>query len=71
MTQIKYPTSIHKAVDDDSVIAQLPTNIIEALGSIQETGYHLMLNRRDIYFNRGVVQYSIGSKEAVVTLENG
>ena len=69
MTQIKYPTRIHKSVDDASVIAQLPTNVVEALGPVQETGYHLMLNRRDIFCEGGVIQYVLGANEATVQLE--
>jgi len=69
MTQIKYPTRIHKAVDDSAVLDQLPTNVLAALGTVQETGYHLMLNRRDIYCEGGTVQYVIGDNTTVVQLE--
>ena len=56
------------SLDDKKVLAQLPTNLIEQLGGQEETGFHLFLNRRDIFFERGLVQYFLGQPTVHVEL---
>ena len=53
---------------DDLMLASLPTDIQQKLGSTVETGFHLGLGRRDIFCEGGLVQYVLGAKSISVEL---
>ena len=67
--QIKYPITRISAIDDDAVLEQLPINIREQLGEEEGSGFHIGLGRRDIEFNKGIVQYVLGETTAVVKFD--
>ena len=56
------------ALFDHLIVEQLPKSIVKKLGTIQETGFHLSLGRRDLYFEGGSVAYVLGSSQAEVEL---
>ena len=68
-TKITYPIQSIAAINDDAVIAQLPINIVDQLGPQEESGFHLMLNRRDLFYKHGLVQYTLGERKAHVELD--
>ena len=67
-TTIKYPIKPVPAIDDKAVLNQLPMNIRHQLGTEQESGFHLFLHRRDLIFEGGVVQYTLGANTVIVEL---
>lgn len=67
-TTIKYPIKPVSAIDDNGVLNQLPMNIRHQLGTELESGFHLFLHRRDLIFEGGVVQYTLGADTAIVEL---
>ena len=68
-TKISYPINATASLDDDGVVAQLPINIVEHLGPLEESGFHLMLNLRELFFRHGVVKYTLGERKAHVELD--
>lgn len=62
---IKRPITV---LFDHLIIEQLPKSIIKKLGAIQESGFHLSLGRRDLFFEGGSVAYILGSSQAQVEL---
>ena len=68
-TIISYPIKPIASIDDDAIITQLPTNVVHQLGSLEETGFHLTLHRRDLFFTHGLVQYLLGDNKAHVELD--
>ena len=68
-TKITYPIQSIAAINDEAVLSQLPINIVDQLGVLQETGFHLMLNRRDLFYTHGLVQYVLGTRQAHVELD--
>ena len=68
-TKLSYPITPNASLNDEAVVSQLPINIVEQLGSLEESGFHLMLNRRDLFYTRGCVQYTLGERKAYVELD--
>ncbi len=68
-TKLSYPIKPTASLNDDAVIAQLPVNVVAQLGELEETGFHLILNRRDIFFAHGLVQYTLGQRKVLVELD--
>jgi hypothetical protein len=68
-TKITYPIQPIASINDDAVVAQLPINIVDQLGALEESGFHLMLNRRDLFYKHGLVQYTLGSRQVHVELD--
>ncbi|QNJ25184.1 hypothetical protein SynSYN20_00842 [Synechococcus sp. SYN20] len=68
-SKITYPIKANASLNDDAVVAQLPINIIDQLGPLEESGFHLMLNRRDLFYKHGLIQYTLGERKAHVELD--
>lgn len=65
-TKISYPIKPVASLNDDTVVDQLPINIVEQLGPLEESGFVLDLTRRDLFFRHGLVQYTLGESKAHV-----
>ena len=63
--EIKRPITIMR---DDLIIGQLPKKVIKQLGPIEETGFHLGENRRDLFCTNGTAQYKLGSNLITITM---
>ena len=68
-TKVEYPIKPITSIDDDKVLMQLPINVREQLGQEVESGFHLFLHRRDLFFENGLVQYVLGETTAHVELD--
>jgi len=68
-TKVEYPIKPITSIDDDQVLMQLPINVREQLGQEVESGFHLFLHRRDLFFENGLVQYVLGETTAHVELD--
>ena len=66
---IQYPVRPLASIDDDAIVQQMPANVMHQLGELQETGYHLIKSRRDLFFDRGDIQYVLGARSATVHLD--
>lgn len=49
-------------IDDDAIINSLPTKIINALGDIEETGFDLRENERQLFCENGSVRYRMSKR---------
>ena len=67
-TKLKYTIKPLVSIDDDKLLLQLPINVREQLGQEVESGFHLFLHRRDLFFENGLVQYVLGEKTVNVEL---
>jgi len=70
MTELEFTIKKPGNIRDKEVIAQLPTDIVEQLGDLEETGYDLRLSRRDMFYSGGTVVYSPYKSLCKVTLES-
>jgi len=70
MTELEFKIKKPGNIRDKEVIAQLPTDIVEQLGDLQETGYDLRLSRRDMFYVGGMVVYWPYKTACQVTLES-
>lgn len=70
MTTLKYPVKPADGIDDQTIVDQLPVNVIRELGELEETGFHLTLRRRDIFYKKGLVQYVLGANTAIVKIDD-
>lgn len=61
-------TSIDKEMDD-KILDQLPESAFDQLGDPDGSGFDLDKNRRELFFEKGVVQYVLGSDKASVLLD--
>ena len=68
-TKISYPIKPVASLNDDAVVDQLPINIVQQLGPLEESGFHLGLHRRDLFYRHGLVQYTLGQSKAHVELD--
>ena len=68
-SRITYPIKANASLNDDAVVAQLPINIVQQLGPQEGSGFALHLNRRDLFFRHGCVQYTLDERKAHVELD--
>ena len=57
--QIKAPAGI----DDENVIEQIPASVKKKLGADEGSGFNLITQKRDVFFEKGAIQYQAGSTD--------
>ena len=63
---------IHRPITilrDDLIIEQLPKKVRKQLGDKVETGFHLGESKRNLFFERGLAQYKLGSNSISVVID--
>ena len=56
-------------LNDDLILDQLPAAVLKRLGDTEESGFHLLLNRRDLFCQNGVVRYALGGDKITVEFD--
>lgn len=56
-------------IDDKAIIQSLPTKVIKALGDVQETGFDLRTNQRELFCENGEVNYKLGTRFITAILD--
>ena len=46
-SKLQYKIKPIPALDDQAITNQIPIEVLARLGTLEESGYHLLLNRRD------------------------
>ena len=69
MTTITIKKPAASIDDDKAVVAQLPSEIVAALGDSEGSGFNLDSGKRDLFFAKGLVSYSFNQPEVEVTLD--
>ena len=54
-TEMSIPVKQIKSIDDKHILSMVPRDVLAMLGDNEGSGYDLDKDRRDIFFERGVV----------------
>lgn len=68
-TEMSIPVKQIKSIDDKHILSMVPRDVLAMLGDNEGSGYDLDKDRRDIFFERGVVQYQPNGKTVYLRID--
>jgi len=56
-------------IDDETVLNQISTKVLEELGEDEGSGFDLRTNKRDLFFTNGYLRYQVDEPSVEVFME--